>query len=213
MYLHFTGCKCYILTNSNFTFYRIKRPDNLNDAGSVDGALEDETVRGYLDTLDRLMITEDQPAWAPHLRSKSILRSAPKRHFVDPSLAVAALRATPNRLLTDLNLFGLLFESRVIRDLRVYAQANDATVLQYRDNTGLEVDAIVEARDGRWAAYEIKLGAGHVDAGAATLLKFAERIDTVKCGPPALLGVIAGTGYGYMRKDGVAVIPVGALGV
>ncbi len=182
------------------------------DAGGADGALEDETVRGYLDVLTQLMIIEDQPSWAPHLRSKSILRNASKRHFIDPSLAVAALRATPERLLKDLNLFGLLFESMVIRDLRVYAQANDARVLHYRDNTGLEVDAIVEAGDGRWAAYEIKLGMGHIDAGAANLLKFAERVDTRKCGSPALLGVIVGTGYGYMRKDGVAVIPVGALG-
>jgi hypothetical protein len=100
----------------------------------------------------------------------------------------------------------------VIRDLRVYARANDARVLHYRDNTGLEVDAIVEAGDGRWAAYEIKVGTGHIDAGAASLLKFAERVDTRKYGSPALLGVIVGTGYGYMRKDGVAVIPVGALG-
>ena len=101
----------------------------------------------------------------------------------------------------------------VIRDLRVYAQSSDARVLHYRDNTGLEVDAIVETGDGRWAAYEIKLGTGHIDAAAACLLKFAERVDTSKCGSPALLGVIVGTGYGYMRKDGVAVIPVGALGV
>jgi uncharacterized protein len=183
------------------------------DAGGADGALQDETVRGYLDALTQLMIIEDQPPWAPHLRSKSILRNASKRHFVDPSLAVAALRITPEHLLKDLNLFGLLFESMVIRDLRVYAQASDARVLHYRDNTGLEVDAIVETGDGRWAAYEIKLGTGHIDTAAANLLKFAERIDTGKCGSPALLGVIVGTGYGYMRKDGVAVIPVGALGI
>jgi len=182
------------------------------DAGGADGALQDETVRGYFDALTQLMIIEDQPPWAPHLRSKSILRSASKRHFVDPSLAVAALRSTPERLLKDLNLFGLLFESMVIRDLRVYAQASDAKVLHYRDNTGLEVDAIVETADGRWAAYEIKLGTGHIDAAAASLLKFAERVDSSKCGTPALLGVIVGTGYGYMRKDGVAVIPVGGLG-
>jgi uncharacterized protein len=171
------------------------------DAGGVDGALA------------QLMIIEDQPPWAPHLRSKSILRNASKRHFVDPSLAVAALRTNPEGLLRDLNLFGFLFESMVIRDLRVYAQSSDARVLHYRDNTGLEVDAIVETGDGRWAAYEIKLGTGHIDAAAACLLKFAERVDTSKCGSPALLGVIVGTGYGYMRKDGVAVIPVGALGV
>jgi hypothetical protein len=159
------------------------------------------------------MIVEDQPPWAPHLRSKSILRNASKRHFVDPSLAVAALRITPERLLKDLNLLGFLFESMVIRDLRVYAQASDARVLHYRDNTGLEVDAIVETGDGRWAAYEIKLGTGHIDAAAVSLLKFAERVDTSKCGSPTLLGVIVATGYGYMRKDGVAVIPVGALGI
>lgn len=182
------------------------------DAWGAGGALEDETVRGYIDALTQLMIVEDQQPWAPHLRSKSILRSAPKRHFVDPSLAVAALRASPDRLLKDLNLFGLLFESMVIRDLRVYAQAHDASVLHYRDNTGLEVDAIVESGDGRWAAYEVKLGTGQIDAGAANLLKFAKRIDTRKCGSPALLGVIVSTGYRYMRKDGVAVIPVGALG-
>jgi predicted AAA+ superfamily ATPase len=159
-----------------------------------------------------LMVIEDQPPWAPHLRSKSILRNAAKRHFVDPSLAAAALRATPDRLLKDVNLFGCLFESMVVRDLRVYAQSNDAKVFHYRDNTGLEVDAVVETGDGRWAAFEIKLGRGHIDAAAGTLLKFVERIDTVKCGDPALLGVIVGTGYGYIRKDGVAVIPVGALG-
>jgi hypothetical protein len=94
------------------------------------------------------MIVEDQPAW-PHLRSRSVLCRSARRHFVDPSLAVAALRATPDRLLGDLNLLALLFESLVVRDLRVYAQASDAQVLQYRDNTGLEVDAIGPGRRRR----------------------------------------------------------------
>jgi len=182
-----------------------------NDTGGADGPLKDDTVRAYLDALERLMIVEDQPAWAPHLRSKYVLRSAAKRHFVDPSLAVAALRATPDRLLRDLNLFGFLFESLVIRDLRVYAQASDAHVLQYRDSNNLEVDAIVETADGGWAAFEIKLGPGQVDEGAASLSKFAKQIDTDTCGKPAALGVIVGTGYGYVRDDGIAVIPIGAL--
>lgn len=182
------------------------------DAGGADGALARDTVSGYLAALERLMVIEDQAAWAPHLRSKSILRSAPKRHFVDPSLAVAALRATPERILKDLNLLGFLFESLVIRDLRIYAQAADATVLQYRDNTGLEVDAIVEAGDGRWAAFEIKLGGALVEEGVAKLRRFAARVDTQKCGEPAALGVIVATGYGYQRDDGVSVIPIAALG-
>ena len=122
------------------------------DTGGTDGPLKDDTVREYLAALDRLMIIEDQPAWAPHLRSRSILRTAPKRHFVDPALAVAALRATPVRLLHEIEWFGFLFESLVVRDLRIYAQANDAMVRHYRDNTGLEVDAIVETAAGVWAA-------------------------------------------------------------
>ena len=182
------------------------------DAGGAEGALARDTARDYLGALERLLVIEDQPAWAPHLRSKSILRSAVRRHFVDPSLAVAAMRATPERLLTDLNLLGFLFESLVIRDLRIHAQAADATVLQYRDNTGLEVDAIVEAADGRWAAFEIKLGPGMVDDGAANLLRFRGRVDTRKCGEPAALGVLVATGYAYRREDGVHVIPVGTLG-
>jgi uncharacterized protein len=99
-----------------------------------------------------------------------------------------------------------------VRDLRVYAQAHDARVSHYRDSGGLEVDAIVETGDGRWMAFEIKLGQGRIDTAAASLARFAERVDTVKCGPPAVLGVIVSGGYGYRREDGIAVIPVGALG-
>ncbi|MCG8469551.1 MAG: DUF4143 domain-containing protein [Gemmatimonadetes bacterium] len=182
------------------------------DAGGPAGSLHAETVRDYLVALERLMIIEDQPAWAPHLRARSILRRSPKRHYVDPSLAVAALRASPERLLEDLGLFGLFFESLVIRDLRAYAQRLDGRVYHYRDNTGLEVDAIIELADGRWAAFEVKLGAGHVDHGARTLERFADRVDTERRGLPAALVVVSGTGYAHVRDDGINVIPVGALG-
>ena len=182
------------------------------DAAGSDGILSRNTVAGYLDTLERLMIVEPQLAWAPHLRSKAILRNSSKLHFVDPSLAVAALNANPARLLADLNLLGLLFESLVVRDLRIYAQGLDGQVRHYRDSNRLEVDAIVETDAGQWAAFEVKLSPASVEAGAASLLKFAAGIDTVKCGPPAALTVITGTGYGYVRPDGIAVIPIGALG-
>lgn len=183
------------------------------DLNGPDRDLDHHTARSYLTALERLMIVEDQPPWAPHLRSRSRLRAAAKRHFVDPSLAVAALSATPEHLLRDFEWFGLLFESMVVRDLRVYAQAAGATVHHYRDNTGLEVDAVVDVRPGRWAAFEIKLGTGRIDQAARALLKFAGRVDTERCGEPAALGVIVGSRYGYTRRDGVAVIPVGALGV
>jgi len=173
--------------------------------------MKQETAADYLDALSRLMVVEDQPAWAPHLRSKSRIRSASKRHFVDPSLAVAALHATPGRLLKDLNYLGFLFEALVIRDLRIYAQRIDGSVLQYRDSTGLEVDAIVETADGRWGAFEIKLGGKLVEEGASNLTTFINRVDTTKSGAPAIAAVITGTGYGHVRKDGIAVIPIGAL--
>jgi predicted AAA+ superfamily ATPase len=182
------------------------------DVGAVDEALAKNTVSTYYDALTRLMVVEDQPAWAPHLRSRSRIRTSPRRHFVDPSLAVAVLRATPERLLQDLNLLGFLFESLVIRDLRIYAQAFDAEVLHYKDNTDLEVDAIVEVADGRWAAFEIKLGTGGVDVGAESLKTFASRVDTQKAGPPQALGVITGTGVAYTRPDGISVIPISVLG-
>ena len=125
---------------------------------------------------------------------------------------MAALRADPDSLLRDLDLFGFLFESLVIRDLRIYAQHGDAEVLQYRDNAGLEVDAIVQRSDGRWAAFEIKLGTGMIDHAAANLLRFATRVDTSKSGAPATLAVIVARGYGYVRRDGIQVIPIGSLG-
>lgn len=184
------------------------------DASGADARVKDDTVAAYLQALTRLMIVEDQPAWSPHLRSSYDLRSAPTRHFVDPSLAVAALRATPNSLLADLNTFGLLFESLVIRDLRVYGQANDATISHYRDSSGLEVDAIVSADDGTWAALEVKLGATEaiIDKAALNLSAFARRVDTASVGEPGALGVVVGAGYGYVRDDGIHVIPIAALG-
>ena len=183
-----------------------------SDTGGADGPIKDTTAAEYHDALARLMVIEDQPAWAPHLRSRSVLRAAPKRHFVDPSLAVAAMRATPERLLADIKWLGFLFESLVVRDLRVYAQANDAVVRAYRDSTKLEVDAIVTAGNGAWAAFEVKLGHAYVDDAAKQLLTFAERVDTRVVGSPSTLAVIVATGYGYVRPDGVAVIPIGALG-
>ena len=182
------------------------------DVSGPDDLLKAPTARAYLAALERLMVVEDQPPWTPRLRSRSRLRTSPKRHFVDPSLAVAALRGGPDHLLADFAWFGFLFESMVVRDLRVYSQAAGGRVYHYRDNTGLEVDAIVEAGPDRWAAFEIKLGAGRVEEAAANLLQFAERVDTASVGRPATLGVIVGSGYGYRRADGVSVIPCAALG-
>jgi uncharacterized protein len=181
------------------------------DVNGAEGSLKAETVASYLDALARLMVTENLPAWAPSLRSRTRLRAAAVRHFVDPSLAVAAARATPERLLGDLRWLGLLFENLAVRDLRVHAQALGAQVFAYRDETGLEADAIIEMPDGRWAAFEVKLGLGEVDLAAEHLLRLRGRVDAAAAGEPLALAVITATGYGYVREDGVAVIPIGAL--
>ncbi len=183
-----------------------------SDTGEGVSAIKEHTAADYLRALERIMIVENQPPWPTHLRSRSVLRSKPIRHLADPSLAVAAVRATPARLLRDLDFLGLLFESMVVRDLRVYAQAADAEVFHYREKGGLEVDAIVQANDGRWAAFEVKLGEGRADVGARNLIRLAARVDPERMGEPAALGVIVSSGYGYTREDGVSVIPIGALG-
>jgi len=181
------------------------------DVGGADGPIDYHTVANYAAALTRIFVLEDLPAWAPALRSRSTLRTAATHHFVDPSLAVAALHTRPERLLRDVETMGFLFESLVVRDLRVYAQAIDANVFHYRDNTGLEADAIVQKRDGSWMAVEVKLGQSAIDGAASNLLRLAERIDTDRHGPPSALLVITGWGYAYRRPDGVSVVPIGAL--
>ena len=172
------------------------------------------TIYEYLDALDRLMITEDQPAWNTHIRSSSSLRKSPKRHFTDVSLSVAALGANADSLLADMNFTGFLFESLATHELRVYAQANDAKVYHYRDSSNLEVDAIVQKYNGDWAAFEIKLGgsARQFKQAAASLHKFVSILDDKRVEPPKSLNIITGTGISYTRTDGVNVISLASLG-
>lgn len=171
------------------------------------------TLHGYLRALRRLFLIEDQPAWKPSLRSRVRLAATPKRHLADPSLAVAALGATPERLLgPEIELAGFLFESQVIHDLRVYAQPHRAGVRFYRDNKGLEVDAIIEANDGRWVAVEAKLSHARVDEGAHNLLALRGKLDertNARCG--ALVVVVADSPT-YIRPDGVIVTSIASLG-
>ena len=167
---------------------------------------------GYLDALERVYMVEDVPVWQSHLRSRATLQQSPKRHFADPSLAAAALGATPDRLLDDPQTLGLLFESLVIRDLRVYAAANRARVFHWRTSYGDEFDAVVERRDGTWMPVEVKLGAARVDQAAGSLIKSCETVDARERGAPAAKLVITASGYGYRRPDGVSVVPITALG-
>lgn len=180
-----------------------------------DRPLNRTTATEYLRSLERLFVVEDVPAWRSHLRSRATLQSSPKRHFADPSLAAAALGATPARLLADLEALGLLFESLVVRDLRIYSQAaGKASVYHYRDNNKLEVDVIVEARDGRWLAAEVKLGGDEgIEQAARSLLRLRDRVDDSRVPAPSKLLIVTAAGYGYDRSDGTTVLPITALGV
>lgn len=170
------------------------------------------TATEYLRSLERLYVVEDVPQWPTHLRSRAAVRGAAKRHFVDPSLAVAAVGAGPERLLGDLRSLGFLFESLVVRDLRIYAEANGAAVYHYRDTDSLEVDAIVQTREGAWLAAEVKLGGpGAVDDAARSLQRLRQKVDTNRVGEFARLVVITATGYAYDRPDGITILPITSL--
>lgn len=190
----------------------VKLSELAKDVGGESGPIAHQTLTGYLDALDRLKLTDDSPAWRPHMRSRTRLRTAPVRYFVDPSIATAALNIGTTELRADPLATGSHFEALVVRDLRIYSQLQRGQVDSWRDANGSEVDAIVTARDNKWAAFEIKLNPRDVDAAAAALLRFAANVDTSRHKEPACLGVITSTGAGGRREDGVHVIPIGTLG-
>jgi predicted AAA+ superfamily ATPase len=182
------------------------------DVGGVDGATGWNTVSAYLASLNRLMLIEDVPAWAPHMRSTTPLRKSPTRYMVDPSLGVAALGAGPKQLLADLRATGFHFEAMVVRDLRIYTQPLNGSLSHWRDSNGNEVDVVVTLDDGRWAAFEVKMNPRDVDAAARSLLRFLEKVDTTKVGKPAFCAVITTRSAAYRRSDGVLVLPIAGLG-
>ena len=177
-----------------------------------DETLSEDTVTDYIGILKRMFFLEDQPAFKPGLRSSVNVGKSPKRHLADPSLAAAALGATPDKLFDDLNTFVFLFESMCDRDLAVYAQSLGGELKHYRDAKGREIDAVVDLPDGRWGAFEVKLGANQIDDAAENLLSVSRAFDGSSRGGPSLLCVICGmTSYAYRREDGVYVVPITAL--
>jgi len=174
--------------------------------------LSRNTLSDYLEALSRLMILYEQPAFNPHIRSSASLRKSPKRHLCDPSLAVAILGLDEKALLKDMKYTGFLFESLATHELNVYAKANDANLFHYNDSYGLEIDAVVQKRNGDYAAFEIKLGVGFIDEAAKNLSKFVTNIDTTKMRLPKSLNIITGTGMTYRRPDGINVISLASLG-
>lgn len=181
------------------------------DIEATDISISDKTISTYINALRRIFVVEDINAWSPSLRSKTAIRTSEKRHFVDPSLATAVMRINPEGVLADFEYFGFLFESLCTRDIRIYAQANDADVFHYRDKTGLEADLIIRQRNGKWAAIEIKLGNKQIEEAAQNLLTLSAKIDEEKMGKDAFLMIVTGGQYAYQRNDGIWVVPIGCL--
>ena len=166
-----------------------------------------KTFDTYMNSLKRLYIVEDVLPWSQNIRSSTRLRKGTKRQFVDPSIAVAALGLSPDKLKNDFETFGFLFESIATRDIRVYAEEIGGTVYYYNDSTGLEVDLIVELNDGRWGGIEVKLGENEADKASANLIKLAN----ISATKPSFLMLLTNTQMAYQRDDGVYVIPLGCL--
>ncbi|MDD3952975.1 MAG: DUF4143 domain-containing protein [Lentisphaeria bacterium] len=171
-----------------------------------------DTIAEYLDLFSRMFLLANQPPFSPAMRSSVRLKQAEKRHLTDPSLACALLRATPAKLLADLNTFGFLFEALCERDLDIYARTLGGTLYHYQDFSGREVDAIVELPDGQFAAFEIKLGAQQIDEAAKNLLAFSDHLEKAKVAKPVFLCVLCGmSSSAYQRQDSVFVVPITAL--
>ena len=180
--------------------------------------MSETTFYDYVKTLQKLYVIRDVEAWCPSIRSKTVIQSSDKKEFTDPSIAVAALGVAPEYFNTDLKTFGFIFETLCIRDLRIYSSSMGGTVSYYHDRYGLEADAVLHLRDGRYALIEIKLGSNEIEEGASHLNEI-ERLVTEynaneKQAPlrlPDLKIVLTGTPFGYKREDGVYVIPIGCL--
>ena len=176
-------------------------------------SLDKDTIASYISALKLIFVVEDMPAWNPNLRSKTAIRTADTRYFVDPSIATAALGLGPKDLINDLETFGLFFETMAVRDLRIYGDALGGAVYHYRDKNNLECDAVLHLENGNYGLIEIKLGGeDDIEKGASVMKELAGKIDTTRMKNPSFMMVLVGLGrYAYRRKDGVYVVPIGCL--
>ena len=175
--------------------------------------VSEATVASYINALKKIFVVEDMPAWSPNLRSKTAIRTSDTRYFVDSSIAAASLGIGPKDLLADFNTYGLLFETLAVRDLRVYAEALDGHVSHYRDRNGLECDAVVHLRNGKYGLVEVKIGGDTlIEKGVKNLKKLSQKIDIDRMNEPSFMMVLTAIGdYAFRRSDGVWIVPIAAL--
>ena len=194
---------------------QVSRETIREDTASGDGiSVSIDTIYDYVETLRKLFVIEDSPAWNPNLRSKAAVRTTDTRYFVDPSIATQALGLSPDDLIQDLNTFGFIFETLCVRDLRIYAESIGKTISHYRDSSGLECDAVVHSKDGKYGLIQIKLGSDDetIEQAANKLIQLSRSIDESKMEKPAFCMILVGNApNAYRRDDGIFVVPIGCL--
>ena len=196
--------------NESTTATKKKLARDIN--GIDDDTVDYDTVMTYLDVFERLFLLDNQKPFSSNIYSSVRVKQAEKRHFCDPSLACALLKVTPDKLIGDLETFEFLFEALCERDLRIYAESFGAQLFHYQDYANKEIDAVIELKDGRWCAFEIKLGANQIDKAAASLIEIRDRIIAEGGKTPFIMCVLCGmTNAVYQRPDGVYVVPITAL--
>lgn len=196
--------------NESTTATKKKLASDIKD--SDDETVDYDSVSTYLDVFDRLFLLDNQKPFSSNIRSSVRVKQAEKRHFCDPSLTCALLKATPDKLINNLETFGFLFEALCERDLRIYAESFGAQLFHYQDYANKEIDAVIELKDGRWCAFEIKLGANQIDKAAENLIEIRDKLAEEGGKAPAVLCVICGlSNAAYVRPDGVFVVPITAL--
>ncbi|MDR3186064.1 MAG: DUF4143 domain-containing protein [Christensenellaceae bacterium] len=181
------------------------------DTISKDETLDINTLSSYLNAFRRLYVIEDIPAWTPNIRGRTTIRNSPKKQLTDPSLAVAALALTPEKLIQDMETLGFLFESLCERDLRIYARYLGGSIFHYHDANNLEIDTILELKDGRYGAIEIKLSDKQITQATDNLLKFSKKMINDGTVPPAFLMILTGMSYSYTTNEGIYVVGIGCL--
>ncbi len=194
-----------------------KNTNILKDVNSTYTTLDKTTFYSYINVLKRLFVIDDITGWSPNIRSKSAIRTGPKRQFIDPSIATAALDLNPEKLIYDLNTYGFIFENLCIRDLKIYSQTLGGNLYYYHDTSNLEVDCVIQLDNGHYGLIEFKLGGNEEEKGAKNLLKLQDlikksiKLNKTKIPEPSFLAIITGGKFAYTREDGVKIIPIACL--
>jgi predicted AAA+ superfamily ATPase len=188
-------------------------------AGESDKPAKTTTI-AYRETLERLWLLDEVPAWVGTRNDLASLGQAPKHQLADPALAARLLGAGAGTLLDPPTahtgaaprhgtLLGALFESLVTQSVRVYAEAHGARVSHLRTHRGNhEIDLVVTRDDGRMLAIEVKLAPTAEDADVRHLHWLKQHV-----GDDLLDAVVVTTGpAAYRRPDGIGVVPAALLG-